>query len=264
MRDLLIEHQAEIIRFLVVLVFGFIAIRVILKLMGHALINEKVDPTIGSFSRGLIKFLLYAIYIIVVLGAAGIPVTTFVAMLGAIGLAIALALQGNLSNFASALVILFFKPFKVGDFIESGTNLGTVKEIQLLFTYIITPDNRRVIIPNSELVNGRVINYSSEESRRIDLVFSASYEDDVDQVIGLITEIVKGNEKILDTPEAVVRLSNHGSSALEYDVKVWVQKENFWDVKYQMQEDIRKQFLTNDIKIPYPQAEVWLNGEKGL
>lgn len=258
MKEFIVNYQPEIIRFLLILIIGQVVIRVILKILSHATTNEKLDPTIGKFSVGLIKFLLYAAYLIILLTVIGIPMTTFVAMLGAIGLAIALALQANLSNFSSALVILFFKPFKVGDFIESSSNMGTVKEIQLLFTYIITPDNKIVIIPNSELVNGRVINYSSEKNRRIDLVFSASYENDVDIVINLIKGVVMGNPMILDDPESVIRLANHGSSALEYDVKIWVCKEDFWSVKYQMHEDVRKVFVMNGIKIPYPQRELWL------
>lgn len=252
-------NQQELIRFALILIGGLVIIKVILKLLEKSSVIKKIDITVGKFLAGLVKLILYMAYVIILLSVLGVPMTTFVAMLSAIGLAIALALQGNLANFSSALVILFFKPFKVGDFIESGTNLGTVQEIQMLFTYVLTPDNRKIIIPNSDLVNTRVINYTSETTRRLDMVFTASYEDDMDQVIELLTQIVGANEKILPEPAPVIRLFNHGQSALEYDVKVWIQKEDFWQVKYGLNEAVRRSFLENDIKIPYPQRELWLN-----
>lgn len=252
------DYSEEIIRFVLILVIGIIVIKIILKILERSTLIQKIDTTIGKFVKGLIKFILYSVYIIILLSVLGVPMTTFVAMLSAIGLAIALALQGNLANFSSALVILTFKPFKVGDFIESGNNMGTVREIALLSTCILTPDNRRVIIPNSELVTLRVINYSAEENRRIDMVFTAAYDNDVNEVIQIISEIVKANEKILLDPEPIIRLINHGQNALEYDVKVWTKKEEFWNVKYQMNEDVRTAFNDHDIKIPYPQRELWL------
>ncbi len=254
-------HQSIIIQFLIVAVVGFIAIKVVQRLFRLSSISNRIEPTVGNFFRGLIRFILYATYFIVLLTILGVPITSFIAMLSAIGLAIALALQGNLSNFASALVILFFKPFKVGDFIESQSNLGTVKEIQLLFTHVMTPDNRMIIIPNSELVNARVINYSAAATRRIDLIFGAGYDDPVEKVIAAINTVVQRNNMILKDPEPIIRLGNHGPSALEYDVKVWAGKDDYWAVKYQLNEDIRQVFLEQNIKIPYPQREVWMGKE---
>lgn len=256
------NNMESIIRFGVTLIVGFILIKAITKILQKSSINSKVDKTVYGFLLGLIKFMLYTAYVIILFGILGVPVTSFIAMFSAIGLAIALALQGNLANFAGALVILFFKPFRIGDFIETGNEIGTVQEIQLLFTYISTPDNRRIIVPNSDLVNNRVINYTAEKNRRIDLVYSAGYQDDVDQVIKVLTDVVEKNDLILLEPVPVIRLVNHGSSALEYDVKVWAPKEEFWNVKYQMNEDVRKAFIENDISIPYPQREVWVNNVK--
>lgn len=259
MLNLISENQSEIIKFLFILIIGFIVIKIIVRIIEKATRNPKMDLTIGKFLLGLIKFMLYTAYIIVLLSTLGVPMTTFIAMLSAIALAIALALQGNLSNFSSALVILFFKPFKVGDFIETVNNIGTVQEIQLLFTYLLTPDNKRVIIPNSDLVNVRVVNYSAERTRRIDLVFTAGYEDDMDMVINTIKDITVANDKILIEPAPVVRLLNHGLNALEYDVKIWILKEDFWEVKYYMNEEVRRAFDEKNIKIPYPQRELWFN-----
>lgn len=255
-KDLIENNSSDIIKFFVFLIGGYLGIKLILLIFKKTKMMKKIDPTIGSLLSGLLKFLLFTGYIIALLSSLGVPMTTFIAMFSAVGLAIALALQGNLSNFASTLMILFFKPFKVGDFIESQNNMGTVKEIQMLFTHLLTPDNRKVIIPNSELINVRIINYTSEENRRIDLVFSTSYQDDIDKVKDLINQLVKDHELIMDDPIPVIRLVNHGSSSLDYDVKVWVKKENYWAVRYDLNELIRKIFVEYDVTIPYPQREV--------
>ncbi len=256
--QIILENIADIFKFGIVLVVGFITIKLINYFIGKSKIVNKVEPTVGIFLKGLTKFLLYATYIIILLSVAGVPMTTFIAMMSAIGLAIGLALQGNLSNFASAIMILLFKPFKIGDIIESQGNIGTVQEIQMLFTHILTFDNRKVIIPNSELVNARIINYTSESLRRIDLVFGASYENDVEQVKDVLRQVVSGNEMILKEPEPIIRLTNHNSSSLDYDVKVWVDKTMYLPVRYDLLENVRKAFENNDIKIPYPQHEIWM------
>lgn len=253
-----LDNQGEIIRFLAILILGYIAIRLIVMIMNHSRVMSKMDPTMFGFLRGLAKFFLYSVYLITLLTSLGVEVTTFIAMLSAVGLAIALSLQGNLTNFASALVILISKPFKVGDFIESQGNMGTVKEIQLLFTHILTPDNRKIIIPNSDLVNTRVINYTSEENRRVDLVFGASYDDNVDFVKSIIAKVVSENEFVLKDIDYVIRLGAHGASSLDYDVKVWVQKDNYWAGRYALQEGVRKAFEENNISIPFPQRDVWM------
>jgi small conductance mechanosensitive channel len=256
------DNQVAIIRFLAVLVVGYIAIKLVVMLMNHSRVMSKMDPTMFGFLRGLAKFFLYSVYTITLLTSIGVEVTTFIAMLSAVGLAIALSLQGNLTNFASALVILISKPFKVGDFIESQGNMGTVKEIQLLFTHILTPDNRKIVIPNSDLVNTRIINYTSEQNRRVDLVFSASYKDDVEFVKSVITQVVNENELVLKDLDYVIRLGMHSPSSLDYDVKVWVHKDNYWAARYALQEDVRKAFQENHVSLPIPQRDIWMHDSK--
>lgn len=250
--DFISENQGAIIQFLAVLIVGYILIGVIVNVFNKSSLNEKVDTTVGKFFVRLIKFMLYSIYVIVLISMLGVPMTTFIAMLSAIGLAIALALQSYIANFASALVILFFKPFEVGDFIQTSTDMGTVKEIQLLFTHLITPDNRKIIVPNSTLVTDNVTNYSSEENRRVELVFSASYDDDIHTVIKAIKDVIHSIEEIHHDPEPIVRLANHGDFGLEYDVKVWVKGADYWPVKYQLNEDVRIAFANKSITIPTP------------
>jgi small conductance mechanosensitive channel len=255
-RELINENANQIIKFIAIAVIGYIVIKVIMLIFNKSKSIVKIDPNVGSFLKGLIKFLLYAVYIIVLLTLLGIPITTFVAMLGAVGLAIALALQGNLSNFASAILILMFKPFVVGDYIECKGNSGSVRDIQLLFTTIITPDNKKVTIPNSDLINSSVINYTSEDKRRVDLIFSAGYDSDVGMVKSVLMDIVANHQKILMSPEPIVRLAKHADNALVYDVKVWVNTFDYWDVFYDMEENVRIEFEKNKIEIPFPQREI--------
>ncbi|MDD2371279.1 MAG: mechanosensitive ion channel [Firmicutes bacterium] len=257
-KKLINDNWNEIIRFLIILVIGYILIKITLFFFNKSKSIIKIDPTISGILRGIIKFFLYASYVIILLNVLGVPITTFIAMFGAVGLAVALALQGNLSNFASAFIILMFKPFKVGDYIESKDKSGTVNDIQMLYTQLLTPDNRKIIIPNSELVNSSVINYTSEPIRRVDLVFNASYDSDVDKVKNVLNNIVIDHKKILEFPEAIVRLANHGASSLDYDVKVWVDTMDYWDVLYDLEETVRKKFKENNIDIPFPQSEIYL------
>jgi small conductance mechanosensitive channel len=256
------DNRIEIIQFVTVLLVGYIVIKILVSIFNHSRFMAKVDPTVGTVFVGLMKFMLYATYMIVLLSLLGVPMTTFIAMMSAIGLAIALALQGNLSNFASAIMILIFKPFKVGDFIQSRDNIGTVKEIQILFTHILTPDNCKVIIPNSELVNGRITNYTSEETRRVDLQFSTSYDDNIEKVKEVLEELIRSHEMILQEPVSIVRLAHHNASSLDYDVKVWVDKANYWAVRYDLQEMVRKEFDKQNITIPLPQREVLLTNSE--
>jgi small conductance mechanosensitive channel len=255
-RELINDNLNHIIKFLVIAIVGYIVIRIIMLVFNKSKSIVKIDPNVGSFLKGLIKFLLYAVYIIILLTLIGIPITTFVAMLGAVGLAIALALQGNLSNFASAILILMFKPFVVGDYIECKGNSGSVRDIQLLFTTIMTPDNKKVTIPNSDLINSSVINYTSENTRRVDIVFNASYESDVDKVKDILTNIVAKHKKILESPEPIIRLAKHADNSLDYDVKVWVNTFDYWDVFYDLEESVRHEFKVNNIDIPFPQREI--------
>lgn len=255
-RELINDNLSQIIKFMVIAVLGYVAIKVIMLIFNKSKSIVKIDPNVGSFLKGLMKFLLYAVYIIILLTLVGIPITTFVAMLGAVGLAIALALQGNLSNFASAILILMFKPFVVGDYIECKGNSGSVRDIQLLFTTIITPDNKKVTIPNSDLINSSVINYTSEDKRRIDLTFSAGYDSDVGLVKSVLMDIVANHQKILMNPEPIIRLAKHADNALVYDLKVWVNTFDYWDVFYDLEESVRVEFEKNRIEIPFPQREI--------
>lgn len=260
-REVVVDNQEVIIRFFLVLVVGYLAIKFIKKLIKKHRVFSRLDKTVVGMIQGVITFFLYAIYVITLLTILGVPMTTFVAILSAMGLAVALALQGNLANFAGAIMILIFKPFEVGDFIESQGTMGTVHDIQLFFTHLLTPDNRKVVIPNAELVSARVTNFTSEETRRIDLVFGVSYDSDIEQVKSLILEVINLNDMIINEPEPLVRVCKHNDSSLDYDVKVWVNKDNYWPVRYDLHEQIKKTFDANQVVIPYPQNDVHIKNE---
>jgi len=253
---LITDNSNQIIKFIIIALAGYVSIKIVMFIFNKSKAMGKIDPTVGSFLRGLIKFLLYTSYIIIILSLLGVPMTTFIALISAVGLAIALALQGNLANFAGAIMILFSKPFIVGDYIECEKNSGTVKEIQLLFTQLMTVDNRKIIIPNSKLVTSSIINYTSEELRRLDLVFSVGYQNDVDLVKRVLNEIVNNHGKILSKPESLIRLGKHGDNSLEYDVKVWVKTNDYWPVLYDLEETVNRKFKENKIEIPFPQREI--------
>lgn len=255
------SNQGTIIQFLLVLIIGYLIIKFVKKLTNRLQVFDKLDETVVSILKNIITFFLYAIYLITLLSILGVPMTTFVAILSAMGLAVALALQGNLANFAGAIMILTFKPFRVGDFIDSQGTMGTVKEIQLFFTHLLTPDNCKVIIPNAELVSVRVTNFTSEATRRIDLVFGVSYDSNIEEVKSIIGSIIAGNELILLDQDPIVRVANHNESSLDFDVKVWVKKENYWAVRYDLHEQIKNEFDKNNIEIPLPQHDVHLVSE---
>jgi small conductance mechanosensitive channel len=200
--------------------------------------------------------LLKALVIISVASMVGVETTSFIAMLGAAGLAVGLALQGSLANFAGGVLILFFKPFKVGDLIEAQGYLGIVKEIQIFVTILTTLDNQRIIIPNGLLSNGCLTNLNAEPHRRVDMTFGISYGDDVLQAKRVLQEVVASDTRVLAEPAAEVYVKEHAESSINMLVRVWVRPENYWDVYFHMHEQVKLTFDREGISIPFPQRDV--------
>lgn len=250
------ENQMAIISFFIVLIVGYLILRIGKKIINRSIDRSKLNDTLSGFLKGFISIFINLFYMITLLSSAGIPMTSFIAIFSAAGLAVALALQGNLSNFASGIMIVFFKPFQVGDFIETQGVIGTVKEIQILYTHLLTPDNKKVIVPNTDLTSKRVVNFTSEATRRIDMVFGVAYESDVEEVKTLLREIAWNHDMILKEPEPVIRLTNHGDNSLDFDMKLWVAKENYWAVYYDVHEQVKARFDEVGITIPFPQRVV--------
>ncbi len=222
---------------------------------------DKLDSSLRSFLSSFIKIVMYIVLIITIAMILGIPATSFITILASCGVAIGLALQGSLSNFAGGLMILFFKPFKIGDFIEASGETGTVAEISVVYTELLTPDNKRITIPNGTLTNSIIKNYSSEGLRRVDFTFNVAYDSDDQTVKSIIKEIIDKHPQVLKEPEAFIRMSEHSDSALVYTVRVWCKNSDYWTVYFDILENVKASFDKNNITIPFPQVDVHINNQ---
>ena len=241
---------------IVVLVVALKIISAIKKFIKNSPKLDKVDPGVRSFLGSFVSIALYIMLVIVIAGMIGIPATSFITILASCGVAIGLALQGSLSNFAGGLMILIFKPFKVGDFIEVCGETGTVAEITVVYTVLLTTDNKRITIPNGTLTNSVIENYSAESLRRVDLTVNTGYSCDIEQVKAVVTKLAENHPLALAEPAPQVRVSAHSDSSLTYVVRVWCKTEDYWTVFFDLTEGIKKSFDENGIEIPYPQMDV--------
>lgn len=247
---------AKLLSALVVLVVGLKLIKWAKKRLKSAKRLGKIDEGVRSFLVSFTGIALYTALLITVAMMLGIPTTSFLAGVASLGVAVGLALQGALSNFAGGLMILLFKPFRVGDYIVTDNASGTVSAITVVYTVLKTPDNKVITVPNGTLTNTVVENYSAVDTRRVDLSFGVSYDSDVENVKALLLSVVSKNEKVLADPEPFARLSEHGESALVFSVRAWCRTEDYWDVKFDLTEAVKKAFDENGISIPYPQIDV--------
>lgn len=247
---------AKLLLGLLILVIGLKLSKWIIKIIGKGHAFQKLDVSVQSFVKSLAKVLLYALVISSACITWGVPSTSFMTIFASAGVAIGLALQGALSNFAGGLMILFFKPFKVGDYIESNGASGTVKEITIIYTILQTNDNKTVTIPNGALTNSVVTNCSTEATRRVDLTISTDYDNDIDLVRKVLLDVAYGHELVLKDPEPFVRLGAHGASSLDYTFRVWCKGADYWTVCFDMLENIKKAFDANGISIPYQQVQI--------
>jgi len=219
----------------------------------------RADPTLGQFMSSISSVLLKTILIIAVASMVGIETTSFIAVLGAAGLAVGLALQGSLSNFAGGVLILVFKPFKVGDLIEAQGYIGSVKEIQIFNTILTTADNRVVIIPNGSLSNNSLVNINQEPVRRVDLCFGIGYDDDIDKTKDALEQLVKDDTRVLQDPAHLIVVSELADSSVNFTVRLWVNTSDYWGVYFDMHEKVKKDFDAKGISIPYPQQDVHMH-----
>lgn len=210
------------------------------------------DVSLKNFLMNLIGWILKIVLIIVVLGTVGIETTSFAAILAAAGLAVGLALQGSLANFAGGVLIMIFKPIKIGDFIEAQGKVGTVREIEIFTTKLTTPDNKEIIIPNGKLSNDNIVNYSALELRRVDMVFGVGYKSDIKQTKDLLMEQLNNHPLILKDPAPLVRLNELADSSLKFNVRPWVKNSDYWAVYYDIMESSKNALDAAGIDIPYP------------
>ncbi len=251
----------KLLAVILLVIIGLKAIKWLKKWIRTSPALDKIDSSLRSFAVSFVSVVLYALLFVTVLMILGVPATSFIAVLTTCAAAIGLALQGSLSNFAGGIMILLFKPFKVGDYIEAAGESGIVSEISVVYTELLTLDNKRITIPNGTLTNSVIENYSSEDLRRVDLTFNTAYDCDVETVKKIISKVIENNPKALKNPEPFVRLSEHGDSALTYTVRIWCENADYWDVNFDTIENVKKAFDENGIKIPYNQLDVHVNNK---
>jgi small conductance mechanosensitive channel len=245
---------------LVVLIVGLIVARSIRKAIRRGMARSKrVDESLIPFVSGIAYYLLLAALIIAVLQMFGVEATSMIAVLGAAGLAVGLALQGTLSNFAAGVMLLVFRPFKLGDFVEAGGMAGSVKEISIFSITLATPDNVKIIMPNSAVYGQTIKNYTANDTRRNDLVVGISYNDDIGKARDVILGILKAEKRVLEDPAPVVAVSELGDSSVNLVVRPWCKKEDYWDLRFDLTRKIKEELEAAGCSIPFPQNDVHLH-----
>lgn len=247
------------IKLIVGLILISIGLKLIKKVVKHFIVfleKRDVDITLRRFLQSLISGILKVVLFIVILGYWDVELTGLAALVASGGVAIGLALQGSLSNFAGGFIILLLRPFKVGDYIEAATYGGTVEEIGLFYTQLATIDNKLILIPNGTLSNGSLINYSAKEKRRVDLTFSVGYESNLLHVKNVLTDMINKHPLILKEPAPFVGVSAHGPSSIDFVVRVWCKSEDYWTIHFDLLEKVKLRFDEENISIPYPQMDL--------
>ena len=255
---LVLTYTPQLVLALLTLIIGLWVINKTVSYV-QSKMDSKVDATLHKFVGSLVSVGLKGILLISVASMVGIATTSFIAVLGAAGLAIGLALQGSLSNFAGGVLILIFKPFKVGDLIEGGGHLGVVKEIQIFNTILTTVDNRRVIIPNAVLSNNSLINVNIEPIRRVDFTFGIGYGDDIKKAKDILNRIAENDSRVLKDPARTVVLSELADSSVNFTVRLWVDTADYWDVYFDTHEAVKIAFDAEGVSIPFPQQDVHMH-----
>jgi small conductance mechanosensitive channel len=258
--DYWIEMATPFVTSLVLAIAIFVVGRLVSKLATQvaqkALTRAKVDETLVRFVGNLVYAVLLTFVILAALEKLGVKTTSFVAVIGAAGLAVGLALQGSLANFASGVMMIIFKPFKSGDFVEAAGTSGSVAEIGIFTTILKTPDNKTIIIPNSKITEDCITNFSAEKNRRIDLVVGVAYSDDLKKVRSVLEELVQGDSRILKDPEPTIAVAELADSSVNFVVRPWVNSADYWKVKFELTEAIKVRFDSDGISIPFPQRDV--------
>ncbi len=261
-QELGVKYGMKTIGALAILLIGLWVTKQVKKLVVKIMHRSKMDETLISFVASLSHVALQVFVIIAALETLDVKTTSFIAVLGAAGLAIGLALQGSLSNFAAGVLMIIFKPFRVGDFIDAGGVLGTVKEIGIFTTVIDTADNRKTIVPNAKLTADNITNYSVNPTRRVDLTASISYGDDIDKARAVIQSVLDGVPEILAEPAPAIFVAEMAESSIKFAVRPWCKPADYWTIYFAVTEGIKKRFDAEEITIPFPQRDVHLYEHK--
>ncbi len=254
--ELGIAYAPKLLLAIATLFIGLWLIGVIVGTASKLMEKNNVDPSLRPFLASFLTVILKVLLVLSVVSMIGVEITSFIAILGAAGFAVGMALSGTLQNFAGGVMILIFKPFKVGDFVEAQGFAGVIKEIQIFNTIMKTGDNKTIIIPNAPLSSSAMVNYSTEPRRRVDMLFGISYDDDIDKAKSVIQRVLDADARILKDPATLVAVKELGDSSVNFVVRGWVNSADYWAVYFAMHENIKKEFDKEDISIPYPQMDV--------
>ena len=254
--QLLTVYGLKVLAALAIFIVGRWVARGVRKLVERIMTKGKVEHTLITFTSNMTYIGLLVFIVIAALGQLGIQTTSFIAILGAAGLAVGLALQGSLSNFAAGFLLIIFRPFKVGDLIEAAGVFGVVEAIQIFTTQLKTADNKTVIIPNAKLTDDNIVNWTVKGTRRVDMVFGIGYDDDIDKARSLMADIIAEDSRILKTPAPQISVSELADSSVNFVVRPWVKVEDYWGVHFDLTEKIKKAFDANGVSIPFPQRDI--------
>ena len=251
-----VDFAINIIIAIAIFFVGRMIARAIAKGLRTLMQSQEVDKILESFVGNLVYWMLMTFVIIAAIGRLGIQTTSLIAIMAAGGLAVGLSLQGSLANFAAGVLIVMFRPYRVGDFVEAAGIAGTVLDVQILTTILKTGDNKQIVVPNGQIMGSIITNYSANETRRIDMVFGVSYDDDLDKVRSTIEDLVAAEDRIIDDPPCLIAVSELADSSVNFVVRPWVKTSDYWGVKFDFTEAVKKRFDREGISFPYPQQDI--------
>ncbi len=252
----LVDLGFKLVGLVLILVIGFRISKIIIKLLNKGKGFNKLEKSVRTFVLSFVNIALKVLIFVTALSYVGVPMTSILTVVGTATLAIGLALQGGLTNMVGGILILVFKPFKIGDYIETGDSSGTVQEISIFYTTLTTPNNQRIVIPNGPLSNQSITNYSYNSDRKLELKFSVGYNSDIDKVKKVIKDVIDKEDTVIKDKEIFIRLTAQADSALIFTVRVWAKNSDYWNLNFNLQEKIKTAFDENNIEIPYPQLDV--------
>ena len=254
-----VDFGVRIIVAILIFYIGRMIARALSNGIRKVMAAREVDKILETFVSNLVYWALLIVVIIAAIDRLGIETTSLIAVMGAAGLAVGLALQGSLSNFAAGVLIVIFRPYRVGDFVEAAGISGSVEQVQILTTILKTPDNKQIIVPNSAIMSSIITNYSANDTRRVDLTIGVSYDDDLDKVQKTLEEIVSADDRILKDPACVIRVHELADSSVNFVVRPWVASGDYWNVYWDLTETIKKRFDQDGISFPFPQQDVHIH-----
>ncbi|HAT2326950.1 small-conductance mechanosensitive channel MscS [Citrobacter sp. S5] len=255
-QELLLSYAVNIVAAIAIVIIGMIVARIVSNTVNRLMLARKIDATVADFLSALVRYGIIAFTLIAALGRVGVQTASVIAVLGAAGLAVGLALQGSLSNLAAGVLLVMFRPFRAGEYVDLGGVAGTVLNVQIFSTTMRTVDGKIVVIPNGKIIAGNIINFSREPVRRNEFIIGVAYDSDIDQVKKILTDIIQSEDRILKEREMTVRLNELGASSINFVVRVWSNSSDLQSVYWDVLERIKREFDANGISFPYPQMDV--------